>query len=103
MGQACLKCCWEKEVTHLSVADRWTSTSKQAHNITSSLSPDKRIEMPIIMNDKFLSNKKAAILLFYLQKVPIYRVSHGKRMFLRKTKLCEYFNKNLFMYNKNIH
>ena len=28
----------------------------------------------------------------------IYRVSHGKRMFLRKTKLCEYFNKNFIMY-----
>ena len=33
----------------------------------------------------------------------LYRVSHGKRMFLKKTKLCECFNKNLLMYNKNIH
>ena len=30
----------------------------------------------------------------------MYRVSHGKRMFLRKTKLCEYFNKNFIMYIK---
>ena len=29
-----------------------------------------------------------------------YRVCHGKRMFLRKTKLCEYFNKNFIMYIK---
>ena len=29
-----------------------------------------------------------------------YKVSYGKRMFLRKAKLCEYFNKNFIMYIK---
>ena len=27
-------------------------------------------------------------------------MSHGKRMFLMKTKLCKYFNKNFIMYVK---
>ena len=30
----------------------------------------------------------------------MYRVSYGKRMFLMKTKLCEYFNRNFIMYIK---
>ena len=36
-----------------------------------------------------------------LKYMYIYRVSQGKRMFLIKTKLCEYFNKNFIMYIKN--
>ena len=51
-----------------------------------------------------LGEEEPRLLLFFSlameMDVWLYRVSHGKRMFLRKAKLCEYFNKNFIMYIK---